>query len=416
MIDAYEGVCRLLEDAFRRTRTYQRFVPRRPSAPRSSVRPISRAGSFGGSPPKALERMQATFVEAQWEHEVRSLLDRFATVCSAEGLWSATASSRRGAAGQASRRQAPVGRVGRCRPCRSASPVPDPDIPPLAATTTCTTTVLRRSATSCETSVVWTQHEEVQPAGPGTPARVLERGDDDGEAIGCIATTFAFDAPFFEEECLARFVGMETNPQEDPLRLPRGAGGSAVASYLGGPGRSTPRSAPRSLRWHLLPVRVRRGGVFHPKLTVLAWERRMRVVIGSCNLTEAGYRRNYEHVSVLDFTPEGTTPKALLGEAIDFVEQVRRLAPGDLAAPEGPQQALRDLLLRVREVTADWVDPRWPRGEPVHARGRPGPPVAPRAAPRAGVGKGRPVGGACAESLLRRTGRRSALRSTRSWR
>lgn len=42
-----------------------------------------------------------------------------------------------------------------------------------------------------------------------------QRKPEYGEPIGCIATSFTFDAAFFEEQCLARFVGMETDPAED---------------------------------------------------------------------------------------------------------------------------------------------------------------------------------------------------------
>jgi hypothetical protein len=42
-----------------------------------------------------------------------------------------------------------------------------------------------------------------------------ERQDADGPPIGCLATTCTFDARFFEEQCLARFVGMESAHRED---------------------------------------------------------------------------------------------------------------------------------------------------------------------------------------------------------
>ena len=36
-----------------------------------------------------------------------------------------------------------------------------------------------------------------------------------GDPIGCIATSFTFSPVFFEEECLGRFLSLETNPNED---------------------------------------------------------------------------------------------------------------------------------------------------------------------------------------------------------
>ena len=35
-----------------------------------------------------------------------------------------------------------------------------------------------------------------------------------GPAIGCVATTFTLDAGHFEEQCLARFISMETDAAE----------------------------------------------------------------------------------------------------------------------------------------------------------------------------------------------------------
>src|SRR4051812_39697023 len=35
-----------------------------------------------------------------------------------------------------------------------------------------------------------------------------------GEPLVCVATTFTFDATFFETECLGRFLQMDTHPSE----------------------------------------------------------------------------------------------------------------------------------------------------------------------------------------------------------
>ena len=37
-----------------------------------------------------------------------------------------------------------------------------------------------------------------------------------GEPVGCVATTFTFDAGHFEEQCLGRFLLMESDPAESP--------------------------------------------------------------------------------------------------------------------------------------------------------------------------------------------------------
>lgn len=191
-----------------------------------------------------------------------------------------------------------------------------------------------------------------------------QRAASDGDPIGCIATSFTFDAPFFEEECLTRFVGMETSPQEDPhgYIVEREERLSQVGVAVMVDRRHVVRA--RSLRWNLLPVSVPRGGVFHPKLTLLVWEHRVRLMVGSCNLTEPGYRANYEHLGVLDFTPAGDTPLSVLQDTLEFLEQCRALASGDPNAAQGPQPVVRTFLEQVRRQTQSWNDPAWKRGDP----------------------------------------------------
>ena len=123
-----------------------------------------------------------------------------------------------------------------------------------------------------------------------------------GQPMGCIATSYTFDAAFFEEECLGRFVGMETQPDEDKrvYLVEREERLSQVSCVVLVDSGHVPRS--RSLRWDLLPVTVPSGGIQHAKVSLLIWEHHVRVLVASANLTEYGYRRNFEHVGVLDFT------------------------------------------------------------------------------------------------------------------
>ena len=41
--------------------------------------------------------------------------------------------------------------------------------------------------------------------------------DGAGRALGCLATTFTFDAEFFEQQCVGRFLGLDTRPGEAAL-------------------------------------------------------------------------------------------------------------------------------------------------------------------------------------------------------
>src|SRR5262245_25749808 len=117
---------------------------------------------------------------------------------------------------------------------------------------------------------------------------------DVGDPLYCIATSYTFDATFFETECIGRFLQMEAHPSE-----------SASVAYL--IEREEKLAASRvhalvdrrhsrdkeSLRWDIIGVLVPRA-VQHAKLSVLAWKNHVRVIVGSGNLTEPGYRKNVE--------------------------------------------------------------------------------------------------------------------------
>lgn len=188
-----------------------------------------------------------------------------------------------------------------------------------------------------------------------------------GPPIGCVATTFTFDAAFFEEQCLARFAGVESDPTENNRIYvnEREEKLSQCFAAVIVDQAHVPRH--RSLRWQVLAARVPRG-IQHAKLSLLVWEKRIRVLIGSANLTEPGYRRNYENVGVLEFSagPLAATPLELLNDVLDFVEEVRSLAAGAKSS-DGPQGGLTRFIEGVRRQIRRWPRPRWRRGKP-HAQ------------------------------------------------
>jgi len=199
-------------------------------------------------------------------------------------------------------------------------------------------------------------------------ARLLsfwEPPDDAGAPIGCIATTFTFDAPFYEEHCLGRFAGMDTDPNEDQrgYLIEREERLSQIyACVLVDRAHVT---AHRSLRWSLCPVAVPLGGIQHAKVSLLVWERRTRLLVGSANLTEPGYRSNFEQMASLDFTPEGDVPLVVLRDALDFLDRVKGFAvrsEGNETA--GSVGALASFLRRVRRHVSTWADSGWAKGEP----------------------------------------------------
>jgi hypothetical protein len=181
----------------------------------------------------------------------------------------------------------------------------------------------------------------------------LWTGDDSyGRPVGCVTTSFTFDAELFEEQCLARFLSIQSNPNETAKAylIEREEKLSQCFACVLVDGAHA--AASRSLRWHLLPVRIPGGGKLHAKLTLLVWENFIRVLIGSANLTEPAYRCNQEVMATLDFGAQGNPPPALLSECVAFLHHVREFAPGFKQrfkrSDVGPQVALATFLASVQ--------------------------------------------------------------------
>ena len=87
-----------------------------------------------------------------------------------------------------------------------------------------------------------------------------------GTAVGCVATSYTFDTIFFEEECLGRFVQIESDPSGDgPAYLiereEKLVGLVAATVYVD----KKHCTGSRSIRWDMVPVRSG-SGAFHPKM------------------------------------------------------------------------------------------------------------------------------------------------------
>lgn len=190
-----------------------------------------------------------------------------------------------------------------------------------------------------------------------------QRKPEFGEPIGCVATSFTFDAAFFEEQCLGRFIGMDTDPTEDEraYRIEREDKLSPTFNAVIVDQRHVPLQ--RSLRWHVFAARVAREGIFHSKLTLLVWQNRVRVIVGSANLNDAGYRTNLENAGTLEFSADADLPLGLLDDVLSFLDEVRKTA-AVTEMPDGPQRTFHNFLETVRAHVRGWADRPWSRGEP----------------------------------------------------
>jgi hypothetical protein len=146
-----------------------------------------------------------------------------------------------------------------------------------------------------------------------------------------VATTYQVDFEFFEEELLAAALGVRSPVSrlkafrsELERKLQRTE--VSVLYDFGG----CERLARLSPRIDAIPVAARK---LHSKISLLMWvresassgappERRMRVLVGSANLTRQGFRNNYECVASLDFGGKSTSPRTLLTRAVGLVQQI----------------------------------------------------------------------------------------------
>ena len=186
--------------------------------------------------------------------------------------------------------------------------------------------------------------------------------DEFGEPIGCVATSYTFQAEFFEEQCLGRFLRMDTASAEDGRSYILEHETKLSQAFACVLVDRSQVAGNRSLRWHLLPVHVR-GAIQHAKICLLQWERCVRVLVGSANLTVPGYRSNLEHMASLDFRPDGGIPLSVLRDVVTCLRAIQKLSPGtDQEA--GPQKALGEFLSGVVARTREWAGDDWRRGEP----------------------------------------------------
>jgi hypothetical protein len=158
-----------------------------------------------------------------------------------------------------------------------------------------------------------------------------QKPDHAGEPVALFATTFALEPDFFEQNCLARFLEV-SSVNEDT-----GSVDDIVASVelheLLQKTKVTvlaDRTAPvqrTSLLWDLLGCKVD-GALLHAKIAVLLWENATRVILGSMNLTSAGYRRQIELGLAADLGSNCLFPQKVLRGIGSELASYLELVPG----------------------------------------------------------------------------------------
>lgn len=188
----------------------------------------------------------------------------------------------------------------------------------------------------------------------GTMLELWRPPPDAGEPIGCLTTTYTFSPGLFDEQCLGRFLEIDSEPKREELPFILEKVRLLGSVYCGVMVDHSHAGVAHSLRWDLLPVRIP-GGKQHAKISLLAWERHVRIIVASANLSEHGYRKNREVVGTIECTPENTDHE-LLKQAIGFLKRLLRWAPGANTNPPEIERA-RTYLDRVAKTTRGWHAP-----------------------------------------------------------
>ena len=178
---------------------------------------------------------------------------------------------------------------------------------------------------------------------------------DAGDPIGCLATTYTFTPGLFDEQCLGRFLEIESEPAREDLAFLLERENLLGSVYAGVLVDHTQAGVEHSLRWDVLPVRIPKRKQ-HAKLSILTWSRYIRIIVASANLTEPGYRTNHEVAATVELSPKEADSE-LLAQAVAFLRDLLRFVPR--AGEDTPEmQRAEAYLLQVERQAEPWARPR----------------------------------------------------------
>lgn len=178
---------------------------------------------------------------------------------------------------------------------------------------------------------------------------------DVGAPIACLASTYTFHAALFEDDLLPRFLGLRfDNTEREKIFIAEREDRLAIVTAAVFVDAARVDGRQTTGRWSQVPVRVR-GGCQHSKVTVLVWEKLIRVLVSSANLTATGYRKNREVAACLDFFDgEEAASRELFKEILDFFED-ELLDLGDM--PPGTRTRLAEAIKSTRQRARSWALP-----------------------------------------------------------
>ncbi len=211
--------------------------------------------------------------------------------------------------------------------------------------------------------------------------RLVPNENAHGAIQGIFATTHDLNPDFVEMDFLPTLFGLgawDDRAWSSRIALEKRLASVEATSILMAAGAYQGR--PRSLRVEVEPQVYAGLARLHAKIVLVVYERAVRLVVGSANLTTQGYRSNREVAAVLEATPEEPGHAALIRQAIEglpdrlegrLTASARKVVELALAAlSEAPTDAAGsdDEVFAwgggERPLWQKFVD-AWPEGEPL---------------------------------------------------
>ena len=138
-----------------------------------------------------------------------------------------------------------------------------------------------------------------------------------GRLLGILTTTYEMQPEFFETDFLPTLLGLgawDDRNWTSRIALEKHLAELEAATVL--LDARPYRGRPRSLRVEIQPVPLKTGRILHAKVMLSVHEEAVRLIVGSSNLTEPGYRRNREVVAVLTASANRPAEAKLITDAI----------------------------------------------------------------------------------------------------
>ena len=151
-----------------------------------------------------------------------------------------------------------------------------------------------------------------------------KRPADAGDPVGCVATTFTFDHNLFDQECLSRFMDMESDSIDDDLAYRIELEEKLInLKYAGVLVDKQHARGAKTIRWDIIPIKIK-NGCMNAKISVLHWQNIVRIIVASANITNSGYRENREIFAIIDYFQGSANPRDVGITLLDFVDEIAR--------------------------------------------------------------------------------------------